>query len=127
MVPLDQLDVAHVEIRSAAMTEVASSFQEATGTHRLVHDEVSAHVDKPDVFVEAVLVGEVEVRTIPNDPEKRIYMPLRGGAARLYLQGKLIEGQWHLQQGVGVEFFAERYGAINLIPFKTWIVLTPHF
>jgi hypothetical protein len=44
------------------------------------------------VLVDAVLLGAVEARPFPNDPEGRLSIPLRGGEATLYLAGTAVEG-----------------------------------
>src|SRR3546814_6328091 len=58
------------------------------------------------VVVDTVLVGEVLARPLPDDPEGRLYIPLEGGPATLYLRGQAVRGRW--EEGAGVRFVSER-------------------
>jgi hypothetical protein len=79
------------------------------------------------VLVDAVLLGEVQARPFPNDSEGRLSIPLRGGAATLYLAGTAVEGTWELRDAVGVRFLTGAGEVVDLAPFKTWIALTPRY
>ena len=75
------------------------------------------------VYVDAVIVASVEARPIPDDPEGRLYMPLRGGTATLYLRGKAVPGRWDPEGGLR---FTSSFGEIiELTPFKTWVLFAP--
>ena len=75
------------------------------------------------VYVDAVVVAEVEARPIPDDPEGRLYLPLRGGPATLYLRGKAIPGRWEPEGGV--RFVTSLGDVVDLTPFKTWVLFAP--
>ena len=76
------------------------------------------------VYVDAVIVAEVEARPIPDDLEGRLYMRLRGGGpATLYLRGKAIPGRWEPEGGVS--FFTSLGDPVDLTPLKTWVLFAP--
>lgn len=75
------------------------------------------------VRVDAVLVAQVEARPIPDDPEGRLYLPLRGGPATLYLRGRAVTGRWEPQGGV--RFVSSLGEVIDLSPFKIWVAFVP--
>lgn len=75
------------------------------------------------VFVDAVVVAQITAQTIPGDPYGRLYIPLRGGEATLYLRGKEIPGTWSEQRGL--TFVSAEGEQIDLEPFKHWVVFAP--
>lgn len=75
------------------------------------------------VLVEAVVVAHIDAVPIPNDPEGRLYIPMNGGDAALYLRGKRIEGRW--TSAGGFEFIGEDGESIDLTPFKHWVLFAP--
>lgn len=75
------------------------------------------------VFVDAVLVADIEARPIPDDPEGRLYIPLRGGTATLYLRGRAVPGRWDPSDGV--RFTTSTGDVVDLAPFKTWVLFAP--
>jgi hypothetical protein len=75
------------------------------------------------VYVDAVLVATVDARPIPDDPEGRLYIPIRGGAATLHLRGRTVEGRW--EPSGGTRFITSLGEVVNLAPFKTWIMFVP--
>lgn len=81
------------------------------------------------VLVEAVLLARIDARAIPDDPAGRLYIPLRGGDATLYLRGKAIEGRWQpgQSQGQGVTFVRSDGVAMDLTPFRTWMLFAPSY
>ncbi len=85
--------------------------------------------DASDAYGEAVMVDAVvvaaisEARAIPDDPEGRLYIPLRGGEATLYLRGKIIPGRWSPDNGFS--FISNEGIAIDLRPFKYWVMFAP--
>jgi hypothetical protein len=79
------------------------------------------------VLVDAVLVGAVEARPFPNDPEGRLSIPLRGGEATLYLAGREVAGRWELRDAIGVRFVTDAGEIVDLAPFKTWVALSPGY
>lgn len=75
------------------------------------------------VLVDAVLLANIDAVPVPGDTEGRLYIPMRGGTATLYLRGKTISGRWDLENGVK---FTSSFGQIvDLKPFKTWVVYAP--
>ncbi|MFU8887812.1 MAG: DUF3048 domain-containing protein [Trueperaceae bacterium] len=79
------------------------------------------------VLVDAVLIGSVEARPFPNDPEGRLSVSLRGGPATLYANGRALTGRWELRDATGVFFVGEGGEVVDLAPFKTWVALTPAY
>ncbi len=77
------------------------------------------------VYVDAVLIAGISARPLPNDPEGRLYIPLRDGEATLYLRGRAIEGSWRKDQGIA--FTSAQGEIIDLAPFKTWVVMTRNY
>lgn len=75
------------------------------------------------VLVDAVLVATIDARPIPDDPEGRLHLPLRGGPATLYLRGRSVEGRWELNGGV--RFVTAGGEVVSLAPFKTWVMFVP--
>lgn len=118
---------ASVSVRYGATYTTAFRFEEGLNAYRWVRSGTPAVDGSGEaVLVDAVLVGAIEARPFPNDPAGRLSIPLRGGAATLYLNGRAVEGRWELADGVGVRF---RSGdeVVDLAPFKTWVVLTPTY
>ena len=76
------------------------------------------------VLADAVVTAQITTFPYPNDPEGRLYLPYRGGAATLFLRGKEIPGTWTSQNGFS--FFAED-GEIDLAPYKHWILFAPDY
>lgn len=79
------------------------------------------------VYVDAALVARVQARPYPGDPEGRLYLPLEGGEATLYLRGRAVPGRWTLRDNEGVLFVAEGGEPVDLAPFKTWILFAPQY
>lgn len=81
------------------------------------------------VFVDAVLLARIDARPIPDDPAGRLYIPLRGGEATLYLRGKAIPGRWQPapQEGEGILFVSDDGEQMDLAPFRTWMLFAPGF
>lgn len=77
------------------------------------------------VLVDAVVLGEITARPLPDDPEGRLYVPLQGGPATLYLHGRAVRGTWQIADGI--RFITADGQPIDLAPFRTWFVLTPTY
>jgi len=103
-------------------------FEPGLNAYRWLRDGVPA-VDAAGeaVLVDAVLLGSVEARPFPNDPEGRLSVALRGGPATLYLNGRALVGRWELRDAAGVFFVADDGAVVDLAPFKTWVALTPAY
>jgi hypothetical protein len=103
-------------------------FEPGLNAYRWLRDGAAA-VDAAGeaVLVDAVLIGSVEARPFPNDPEGRLSVALRGGPATLYLNGRALTGRWELRDAIGVFFVGDGGEVVDLAPFKTWVALTPAY
>lgn len=77
------------------------------------------------ILVDVVLVARITAAPYPNDPEGRLYIPLSGGEATLYVRGTRVPGQWSLNNGV--TFTSIAGDTIDLTPFKHWVVFAPTY
>lgn len=78
-----------------------------------------------NVLVDAVVMAKISARPLPDDPEGRLYIPLQGGPATLYVHGRAVRGHWDLADGV--RFVTESGQPVDLAPFQTWFVMTPTY
>ncbi len=78
-----------------------------------------------NVLVDAVVMAKISARPLPDDPEGRLYIPLQGGPATLYVHGRAVRGHWDLAGGL--RFTTESGQPIDLAPFRTWFVMTPTY
>ncbi len=126
--PEEELDdAAEVRVRYGGTYETGFRYEPAVNAYRWVRNgSAASDASGQAVLVDAVLVASVEARPIPNDAEGRLYMPLRPGPATLFVRGKLIEGEWSMGSGLGVQFRSAE-GGVDLTPFKLWVVYTPMF
>jgi hypothetical protein len=72
-----------------------------------------------------VVVAQVTAFPYPDDPEGRLYLPLDGGEATLYLRGKAVPGRWN--PGGGFQFVTAEGEVVDLTPFKHWILYVPEY
>jgi hypothetical protein len=121
-------EVATVALRFGGGYVSGFRYEPNLNAYRWIRDGAPA-VDAAGeaVLVDAVLLGGVDVRPFPNDPEGRVSIPLRGGAATLYLAGKAVEGRWELRDAIGVRFVTTEGEVVDLAPFKTWVALSPGY
>ncbi len=120
-------DVSAVRVRYGATYETGFRYEPGVNAYRWIrNDNAASDAAGQAVLVDGVLVAAIEARAIPNDAEGRLYIPLRGGPATLYLRGKAVEGVWSLRTGLGVQF-ATAEGGVDLTPFKLWVVYTPDY
>ena len=113
-----------VSIGYSATYTSAFRYVQDLDLYRWVRDgQDAADASGEAVFVDAVLVASIEARPIPDDPEGRLYIPLRGGKATLYLRGRAIPGRW--DSSGGVSFVTSLGDAVDLAPFKTWVLFAP--
>jgi hypothetical protein len=124
----DAPGVATVSLRFGGGYVSGFRYEPALNAYRWVRDGAPA-VDAAGeaVLVDAVLLGAVDVRPFPNDPEGRLSIPLRGGEATLYLAGQAVAGRWELRDAIGVRFVSDDGEVVDLAPFKTWVALSPGY
>jgi hypothetical protein len=121
------LDAVEVRVRFGGSYETGFRYEGGVNAYRWIRNDVGASDALGEaVLVDAVLVAAIEARAIPGDAEGRLYIPLRGGDATLFVRGKAVRGRWELPAGQGVRFVTSD-GAVDLSPFKTWVVFTPSF
>lgn len=125
--PDPELDeVRSIRYRFGGSYETAFRYEPAINAYRWVRNGAAASdASGQAVLVDAVLVVSIEARAIPNDAEGRLYIPLRGGDATLFVRGAAVPGTWSLDQGLGVRFATEQ-GGVDLAPFKLWVVYAPN-
>lgn len=98
------------------------------GRYRWVRSGTPAvHPDDQMVLMQAVLVGEITARPVPDDTAGRLYIPLQMGRATLYLEGRAQAGYWDSVAGSGVVFSTLAGEIVDLSNLRTWVVLTPNF
>lgn len=120
--------VTEVSVRYSGAYTTGFRFDAVLGAYRWVRDGTPAnHPDGQVVTVDAVLVGEITARPLPDDPEGRLYIPLRAGDATLYLRGRAERGTWEIVDGTGIRFRTAAGEMVDLAPFRTWVALTPTY
>jgi len=87
--------------------------------------EVAADASGEDVLVDAVVVARVTAFPYLDDPAGRLYLPLDGGEATLYMDGKAVPGRWNPTGGF--QFVTEGGEVVDLTPFKHWILYVPEY
>ncbi len=103
-------------------------FNEVTGRYRWVRaGEPAVQPDGQVLETQAVLVGDIQVAPIPDDDAGRLYIPLEGGPATLYLSGRAVDGTWEVVDGSGIGFVSESGQRVDLAGYRTWVVLSPNF
>lgn len=75
------------------------------------------------VKMDAVVLATSAASVIPGDQAGRLNVNTRSGFATLHIQGKAIEGQWNSRGGFS--FVSNEGEAIDLTPFKTWVMFVP--
>ncbi len=119
--------VTEVSVSYGAYTS-GFRYDAVTGRYRWVRaGEPAVHPDGQMVLMQAVLVGEITARPIPDDNAGRLYIPLRQGRATLYLEGRAEAGYWDSVDGRGVVFSTLAGEIVDLSKLRTWVVLTPDF
>ncbi|HZJ08396.1 MAG TPA: DUF3048 domain-containing protein [Trueperaceae bacterium] len=103
-------------------------FNELTGRYRWVRDGTPAvQPDGQVLEMQAVLVGDIIVQPIPDDEAGRLYIPIRGGRASLYLEGRVVTGSWEIIDGTGLTFVSDAGVRVDLANLRTWVVLSPSY
>ncbi|MDZ7705965.1 MAG: DUF3048 domain-containing protein [Trueperaceae bacterium] len=75
------------------------------------------------VLVDAVVVADIVAQPIPGDEAGRLYIPLSGGTATLYVNGRAVPGRWN--PSGGFQFIAEGGEMVDLAAFKYWVLFAP--
>jgi len=75
------------------------------------------------VYVDAVIIANIKATPIPGDDKGRLYIPLSGGRATLYINGKKLAGHWSPKGGI--EFSNQDGEIIDLSPYKIWVLFSP--
>ena len=116
--------VSRVDVRFSGAYASAFRYVNDLNLYRWIRDGADASDAFGEaVYADAVIIASVEARAIPDDPEGRLYIPLRGGRATLYLRGKAIPGRW--DPNGGVQFTTSLGDVVELAPFKTWVLFAP--
>ncbi len=103
-------------------------YDAVTGRYRWIRaGEPANHPDGQMVLMQAVLVGEITARPIPDDAAGRLYIPLQMGRATLYLEGRAEAGYWDSVEGRGVVFSTLAGEIVDLSKLRTWVILAPGF
>lgn len=122
--PVDAPVAETVEVAYSGEYRTGFAYQSELDLYRWVRNgDRASDASGEAVFVDAVLVASIAARRIPGDEAGRLYISLVGGEATLYLHGRAIEGRW-LKEG-GVSFVTDAGEAVDLTPFKTWVVFAP--
>ncbi len=120
-------EVAEVTASYGAYTS-GFRYNEVTGRYRWVRaGEPAVQPDGQVLEMQAVLVGHVQVVPIPDDDAGRLYIPMRSGAATLYLNGRAVDGTWEVVDGVGVSFVSDAGQRVDLAKLRTWVVLGQNY
>ena len=124
--PQGAREVAEITVRYGGTYQTGFAYQPTVASYRWVRNGTPA-VDAvgEQVRTEAVLVAQIEARPFPNDPAGRLYVPLDGGPATLYVRGRAVDGSWFLDGGV--RFQTADGEILDLRPFKTWMVFAPTY
>ena len=123
----DAAEVAEVSVTYGTYTS-GFRFNPLTGRYRWIRDGTPAvQPDGQILEMQAVLVGQITARPLPDDPEGRLYIPIRSGPATLYLEGRSVEGRWDVLTGSGVTFYTSDGVQVDLSNLRTWTILTPNY
>lgn len=116
-----------VSVRFGGTYQTGFRYEEGLNAYRwLRNDTPAVDTDGESVLVDAVLIARVEARAIPGDAAGRLYVSMAGGDATLFVRGRVVEGRWSLAAGRGVAFTTSE-GAVDLEPFKVWVVYAPSY
>jgi len=125
--PADAAEVAEVSVTYGTYSS-GFRFNPLTGRYRWIRDGTPAvQPDGQILEMQAVLVGEITARPLPDDPAGRLYIPIRSGPATLYLEGRSVAGRWDVLAGAGVTFYASDGTRVDLSNLRTWTLLTPNY
>ncbi len=120
--------VTEVSVKYSGAYTSGFRYDAVLGSYRWIRDGAPAnHPDGQVMLFDAVLVGNITARPLPDDNAGRLYIPLESGDATLYLKGRAQRGTWFVSQGVGVSFKTLEGEVVDLAPFRTWAMLTPTY
>lgn len=103
-------------------------YNELTGRYRWIRAGTPAvQPDGQVLEMQAVLVGHITARPLPDDDAGRLYIPIRSGAATLYLAGRAVSGSWDVIDGTGITFISDQGVRVDLSNLRTWAVMTPNY
>ncbi len=123
----EQVDASEVRARFGGTYETGFRYEPGINAYRWIRNgSPASDASGQAVLVDAVLVASITARPIPGDAEGRLYIPLRGGEATLFVRGKAVTGEWSLRSGQGVQFTSAE-GGVDLTPFRLWVVYTPNY
>jgi len=124
--PGDAPTVTSVTDRIGANYKTGFRYFPTLDSYRWIRNGVGANdASGENVLVDAVVMAKISARPLPDDPEGRLYIPLQGGPATLYLHGRAIAGHWDLANGL--RFVTADGQPVDLAPFRTWFVMTPTY
>ncbi len=125
--PRDAPTVTSVTDRYSGVYKTGFRYFPELDRYRWVRNGAGANdASGENVLVDAVVMGQITARPLPDDPEGRLYIPLQGGGpATLYLHGQAVQGHWELSDGI--RFVTADGTPVDLAPFRTWFVLTPTY
>jgi len=124
--PRDAPTVTYVTDRFSKDYKTGFRYFPKLDSYRWIRNGTAADDASGDnVLVDAVLFAQIDATPLPDDPEGRLYIPLQGGPATLYLHGQAVKGHWQL--GDGVQFITADGQPVDLAPFRTWVVMTPTY
>jgi hypothetical protein len=104
----------------------ASAFRYVPGQDRyrwIRQGEDAVDASGTAVQVDAVLLGRVEAREIPQDPAGRLYVAVEGGPATLLWRGTVQHGRWSVDGGL--RFVANDGSEVSLEAMMTWAAFLP--
>ena len=104
----------------------ASAFRYVPGQDRyrwIRQGEDAVDASGAAVQVDAVLLGRVEAREIPQDPAGRLYVAVEGGPATLLWRGTVQHGRWSVDGGL--RFVAHDGTEVSLEAMMTWAAFLP--
>ena len=123
----DAPEVSEVSVTYGTYTS-GFRFNPLTGRYRWIRDGTPAvHPDGQILEMQAVLVGEITARPLPDDPAGRLYIPIRSGPATLYLEGRSVQGRWDVVTNGGITFFTLDGIQVDLSNLRTWTILNPNY
>lgn len=117
--PTEEVDVRFSAAYGSSFNYLKSSDQ----YQWLRNGQTAKDANGQAIVVDAVVMASVEAAPYAGDPAGRLFLPYAGGAATLYLHGKMISGSWSPQGGFS--FISDFGEQVSLTPFKSWVIFAP--